>query len=710
MKKHLLIFVLFLFAFCASFTNAQWKQTGPNGGWVNDLSVSGGKIYAASYGGVLFSEDGMGWQHSNWGMMEGDVRSVAATNTKVFAGTWGEGIYMRDIYGLIWEKCVLPNNTAGIQCLAVIGNNVFAGTYSDGVYLTTDNGNTWTAVNNGLTSDQIECFAVSGTDIYCGAEGGGIFLSTNNGTNWTAVNAGLPNDSPISLAVNGNNVYVGLWANGIYYSPNKGQGWIPYAKPVSYPYSITFHGTDIYVCGSSSGVWRSSDDGANWKKLNDGTNGMPSSSQITDLSFIGETLVASESTVNEGSKGMYVSTNYGANWTHINWGQPKYYVNGIAVENGNISLATASGMYRSTDNGTNWTRRTIHNKTGWADFTAIAFRSANSGFAGDINGYVYYSTDEGGSWWEPGMPYQDQVQIENGAIISSFAFIGTSVFAATKAFRAGVEGGVYKSTDNGSTWARVSSGLPALADTNTLVNSLVVIGTNLFAGTGHGVYMSANNGASWTPVNNGLIYHYVTSLAAQGTELFAGTSNGVFRSNDNGANWSLSLSDKYVSALTVVDTNVFAGTLSQGIYWLHKSDSTWRYRDLPDVEITSFAINNGYLFSATSQNSLWKNPIGTLTPVEEIKNNLPAEFCISQNYPNPFNPTTTLSFAIGHQSFVSLKVYDILGREVSTLVNEEKPAGEYNVKFDAAGLTSGIYFYRIQAGKYSETRKMILMK
>ncbi len=98
----------------------------------------------------------------------------------------------------------------------------------------------------------------------------------------------------------------------------------------------------------------------------------------------------------------------------------------------------------------------------------------------------------------------------------------------------------------------------------------------------------------------------------------------------------------------------------------------------------------------------------TISSVEE--NFLPSEFILYQNYPNPFNPTTTLSFVIGHLSFVSLKVYDVLGNEISTLVNEEKPAGEYEINFIADNLPSGIYFYQLKSRNYSETKSMILLK
>jgi hypothetical protein len=86
------------------------------------------------------------------------------------------------------------------------------------------------------------------------------------------------------------------------------------------------------------------------------------------------------------------------------------------------------------------------------------------------------------------------------------------------------------------------------------------------------------------------------------------------------------------------------------------------------------------------------------------------EFYLSQNYPNPFNPRTHFEFRIADFGFVTLKVYDVLGNEVAILVNEEKPAGIYEVEFSADGLTSGIYFYKLTSGNFSQTKKMLLMK
>jgi hypothetical protein len=134
----------------------------------------------------------------------------------------------------------------------------------------------------------------------------------------------------------------------------------------------------------------------------------------------------------------------------------------------------------------------------------------------------------------------------------------------------------------------------------------------------------------------------------------------------------------------------------------------WDHITLP--EILQYDIFN----EGGSQNIII-NLEGFYTALEDEERQ-PTEFRLYQNYPNPFNPTTKLSFVIGHSSFVSLKVYNVLGNEVATLVDEYKPAGSYEVEFNAVGtsrdlsLTSGIYFYQLRAGSFIQTKKMILIK
>ncbi|MCG6961281.1 T9SS type A sorting domain-containing protein, partial [bacterium BMS3Abin03] len=104
-----------------------------------------------------------------------------------------------------------------------------------------------------------------------------------------------------------------------------------------------------------------------------------------------------------------------------------------------------------------------------------------------------------------------------------------------------------------------------------------------------------------------------------------------------------------------------------------------------------------------------------VTDVNQTKNSLVENFYLEQNYPNPFNPSTKIKFGIPDDAgngviLVTLKVYDILGKEVTTLLNEEKSTGKYEIEFDGKELTSGIYFYKLKAGNFLQTKKMVFIK
>jgi hypothetical protein len=101
---------------------------------------------------------------------------------------------------------------------------------------------------------------------------------------------------------------------------------------------------------------------------------------------------------------------------------------------------------------------------------------------------------------------------------------------------------------------------------------------------------------------------------------------------------------------------------------------------------------------------------GYITGVAENRTDIPKDFSLNQNFPNPFNPTTTISFSLPKQSFVSLKVFDLLGREAATVVSEEFSAGNYTKQWNAANIPSGVYFYRLRAGSFTETKKLLLLK
>ncbi|HEY5122123.1 MAG TPA: T9SS type A sorting domain-containing protein, partial [Ignavibacteria bacterium] len=105
-----------------------------------------------------------------------------------------------------------------------------------------------------------------------------------------------------------------------------------------------------------------------------------------------------------------------------------------------------------------------------------------------------------------------------------------------------------------------------------------------------------------------------------------------------------------------------------------------------------------------------RDPTGNPIEIQNISTEIPSKYSLSQNYPNPFNPTTVISFQLSVVGQVVLKVYDVMGCEVQTLVKESLKPGTYEASFDGSQLTSGVYFYKISAGDFSETKKMLLIK
>jgi len=150
-------------------------------------------------------------------------------------------------------------------------------------------------------------------------------------------------------------------------------------------------------------------------------------------------------------------------------------------------------------------------------------------------------------------------------------------------------------------------------------------------------------------------------------------------------------------------------------YTEFSSDITWITADNPDTLLIDFIITNGSgNLNVGTTFYLDDLSFGASTDVKAENNSL-TTFELAQNYPNPFNPSTVIKYSIPKESFVTLKIYNLLGQEVATLVNEDKPVGTYNAKFSTSDvssgkLTSGIYLYRLTAGNYVQTKKMMLLK
>jgi len=158
---------------------------------------------------------------------------------------------------------------------------------------------------------------------------------------------------------------------------------------------------------------------------------------------------------------------------------------------------------------------------------------------------------------------------------------------------------------------------------------------------------------------------------------------------------------------------IFIGT-DLGVYQSTDDGGSWASfnNGLPTLSVFDLKYKEplGIIIAATHGRGCWTYNLPAAIGIKHISSDVPDKFKLFQNYPNPFNPTTNIKYQITNTSFVTLKVYDILGREAATLVNEKLQPGSYEVSFDGSNFSSGIYFYKLQAGNFTETRKMLMVK
>jgi hypothetical protein len=379
-----------------------------------------------------------------------------------------------------------------------------------------------------------------------------------------------------------------------------------------------------------------------------------------------------------------------------------------------ILAGTSGGLVRSTDNAGSWSNyggimgsKNIHSLV---SVTSYPFNV----LGGTINygsGGIFQSTNNGESW--SGFP-TDLTQPPNLAHVNSILKIETSSY-----FWVGTDLGVYLLTQYYplGTWIPYSSGLASGAYTK--VRDMVSALGEIFAGTDNGVYIL--NGSAWVPMNNGLTNTNVTALRSTGGYLFAGTSHGstdgVFVSADTGKTWTLSKTIPVVTSMLTIGSNIFVGSYGDGV-WLTKNDGA-SWNQVNDglssnaYYVLSLASNGQFLFDGTGSASVWRRPLSQMITLPAAVHETylqPKIFSLEQNYPNPFNPSTTIQFSLAKTGFTTLKIFTLLGMEVATLYSENLDAGIHTKDWSAAGLSSGIYFYRLRAGSFVETKKLIVMK
>ncbi len=428
------------------------------------------------------------------------------------------------------------------------------------------------------------------------------------------------------------------------------------------------------------------------------------------------------------------------------------YIRCLAIAKTNpdiIYAVSGKEIFKTTNAGISWINK--GNVPYFANAMNISPSNTEVIYAGTENG-MYKCEDGGVTWQEKGL--RDAV-INTIAIDPSnpdILYVGTGKFGLQPDTEIT---GIFKTTDGGDGWEEIYS--EKLDKVWTLCidsdsSSIIYAGLAEIGIHEYGFLKSTNYGDSWTSGDfnpsssaNEVEYLIMSSSNINQPVLYGTESNEIYKSTDKGENWTRTKyntpfefpyrsTPRFVAVDHDSSNHIYAGTYLTRTTWpvvgdwhseFYKSTDSgenWIQKDdnLPEVSITCAVIDprNGHIYVGMNPGGIFKSQDGAdswdlVVGVDEKINisNVPKQFLLFQNYPNPFNPSTIIHYSITSSEFVSLKIYDLLGREIRTLVNEYKRPGSYSVIFKANQLPSGVYFYRLNVeNKYTASKKMLLMR
>lgn len=395
-------------------------------------------------------------------------------------------------------------------------------------------------------------------------------------------------------------------------------------------------------------------------------------------------------------------------------------------------ISTTNGkLLHTTNGGNNWTIVTpesvdtlyasadsgprnisfVNSTTGWIIYT----KRVNSNPGGAV---VYKTTNGGVNWIKLTVPtYQagftlQFIDANNGCITLVNPSLSTM--------------GLYRTTNGGTTWNLVPipvMGIPFFVNSN----SGWLTPLNLNGGfTRDTIRKTTDGGTTWTAP-------WGTNDSVRFTDIhFTDVNNGwqvgnygkVLKTTNSGLNWSyitntgIDISYKCNGVQFINPNTGWIGIKGSSdisnIVYTNNGGTTWIWQfssSINNLKCFSFydALNGGMITNSSNSGVIWRTTNGGVS-VQNISTEIPSSYSLSQNYPNPFNPETKIKFQIKDSRFVTLKIYDLLGREVAILVNEVLKPGTYEVDWNASECPSGVYFYRLEAGEYTDVKKMSLLK
>ena len=499
---------------------------------------------------------------------------------------------------------------------------------------------------------------------------------------------------------------------GTFVSQDDGETWEPIVLYYEIPqfglhreyFSRLYLFNDTIYAVSFSRLWMSTDSGNSWNILFDGSNfdgsslglfcfGITNSGQF----FLGTT------------NGIFLSPNRGETWEgtlNVNTVIPALCFT-IGWQ-GQYFVGTENGIYLSKDDGDTW------QQSGLKGIRVIDIGKSPRGsiLTSTADSVLYISNDTAKTWKKIGI---DTVCLNN-------PFAGLIAIDSTGSFFYTYENILFKSSDDGKSWTKCLEN-----SIHTFQNILITKEQNIFTVLDTGRIIQSNDGGlSWNNADSGIPpYTIPQGLIECGKYLFT-IDGGIYRTSKDKINWQpVGLEDNYYIEKITADSkeNLYAfvslndGTGKKEIYRTMDFGNSWQLVDFTfSDDLVFIEIEGEYIYAITSNGNVLKSK----NPVTSIINNRNLQiqsYLLSQNYPNPFNPSTRINYELPVLSKVIIKIYDILGREVTTLLNETKNPGKYEVIWNAANYTSGVYFYTIKAESivgqnrdFYDAKKLILLK
>lgn len=388
-----------------------------------------------------------------------------------------------------------------------------------------------------------------------------------------------------------------------------------------------------------------------------------------------------------------------AQWSVQTSGSSQLLYSVSAVDNDVVWACGAAGtVLRTTNGGTNWTSVGAAPVTG--DLYNVFGIDASNALV--TNSTVVWKTTNGGATW-------DQVLTQPGGFFNAIEVNGAGLGFIT-GDPVGGRWSLWRTINSGTTWDSIGMYLPQAGAEAGWNNSLYISGTNYYFGTNNSrIYSSNNAGLSWTVQTTPQLNTYAVWFNTL-TGVSGGT--GGIRTENGGVNWTAVTipGSGNINGIAGVGSNFWLSRSTTSIYKSTDAGATWTtdYTAATAISDIGLSRTGTGIWAVGATGGIYFTE--AVTSINPISSNVPERYSLSQNYPNPFNPTSKIKFDITKANFVSLKIYNSLGQEVSKLVNENLTPGTYEVTFDGAGLNSGIYFYTIQSGDFVETKKMMLVK